>query len=64
VEGFKVDNEDLFQTSKIDTKVMSQIMAQELDAFRRCHVDVQNYKCTLSWWRIREQRWLVVGSLA
>jgi hypothetical protein len=64
VEGSKVDNEDLFQTLNTNIKIMSQIVARELNAFGHRHVDVENYKRTLSWWHIHEQRWRVAGSLA
>jgi hypothetical protein len=64
VEDFKVDNEEiLFQTSKTNVEAMSQIVTWELDAFYRHHVNVENYKCSLFWWRIHEQRWPMVGSL-
>lgn len=55
VEASEVNNEDLFQTSKINVEVVSQIVARELDAFCRHHVDVENQKCALSWWHIHEQ---------
>jgi hypothetical protein len=65
VEGSKVYNEKkLFQTSKINVEAMFQIVAWELDAFYHHHVNVEKCKCSLSWWRIHEQRWPMVGSLA
>jgi hypothetical protein len=33
---------------------MSQIMAHEFNALCCHHVDVEDYKCALSWWRIHE----------
>jgi len=64
VGGFEVENKYLFQTSKIDVESMSQIVAGQFDAFHHHHVNVENYKCSLSWWHIHEQRWPLVGSLA
>jgi hypothetical protein len=57
VESSNFHCEDLFQMTKNSVKVLTSLVAQELDAF--CcynHVDVDNCKCALSWWHGEEHK--------
>jgi hypothetical protein len=45
-------------------EALTTLVAQELDAFRCYHVDVDNYKCSLSWWHREDHKFPTMGLLA
>jgi hypothetical protein len=43
---------------KTSVKVVTQLVAHELDTFWWYHIDVDNCKCTLFWWHAKEHKFL------
>jgi hypothetical protein len=62
--GHRIWEWRFFQTSKTTTKVMGHLVLEKLDAFHHYHVDMDNYKCPLSWWCMKNPKFPVVGLLA
>lgn len=58
-----VDSQILFQQIN-DTSVDSykDIVTEELNGFIHYFIDVESYKCALTWWQIEEQKFPTIAS--
>ncbi len=57
----KVNFENLFFTTTTNVNTYKDLVLRKLVGYHRYFVDVDNYKCALSWWHIEQNKFQTIA---